>query len=814
MGNELNTRLKLLAVAVGLAWSGMAGAAMLGNISVLSGRGQRLQAEIELALASAAEADGLVVKVYSPEEYWNPGITPPETSVRNVSARTEKRADGSYVVKLASTSSVDTSQVALLAEVSSSAGKRVREYIVQLPNPDSAVANTVHVNELKADAVSVAVKPGDTLNKIARANKPAEVSMERMLVALHRANPQAFSGKNMNRLKAGKVLRMPTASELESVSQPAARKEIHVQVADWNAYRQKVSSSLAEPADEASSQESSGKIGSAVSAQEAADKTPHQEVLKLSKGDAPGADKSAAEVKSLKEKLHAMEEDLTAREQALQESKDRITMLEKNNREMQHLLELKSAAAPVEAPKEIALEHHQSAPEAASAVEATAPVVAPASAVVPNTEAEAPVAKPGSNVPKFLWGGAAALLAGLGILLFMRRGRKEKIVAKQQPAPAASPTPRSPFPDNSELLVGAAIAEEGAEAMVDVTHDPLFEVVETPAETTIPVDPLVEETVAEESPVQLSAEALAVEAAEEQAALAAADLESGFAALDDLPEYSESHSAPDEPVIDLSELMTPMDAGVDAIEAPVTSAASDMDFDIPSFVGNKLTASVVSSSEAKPEIVLGEDEGTTDLAYAEPIEAEPSTMVQAPVELGAEVLGDDSTLVPLAAAPQSAAMQQAEPMGKVSYTNKQESVAEPSAWVSPLQAAPVTESAVVEPAAPMAAVAKPAVEELPLELDIPTIADFTPAETPSLPPMPGMDGVNLNLIDDTSLTEEELQAKGEHWLQVATKLDLARAYQEMGDDAGAREILDEVVAEGDAEQKATAQQLLQVLPTA
>jgi len=211
---------------------------------------------------------------------------------------------------------------------------------------------------------------------------------------------------------------------------------------------------------------------------------------------------------------------------------------------------------------------------------------------------------------------------------------------------------------------------------------------------------------------------------------------------------------------------------------------------------------------------LGEDEVTTDLANDEPIEAEPSTMVQAPVELGAEALDDDSTLVPLAAAPQLAAMQQAEPMGNVSHTNKQESVAEPSAWVSPLQAAPVIESAVVEPAAPMAAVAKPAVEELPLELDIPTIADFTPAETPSLPPMPGMDGVNLNLIDDTSLTEEELQAKGEHWLQVATKLDLARAYQEMGDDAGAREILDEVVAEGDAEQKATAQQLLQVLPTA
>jgi pilus assembly protein FimV len=43
---------------------------------------------------------------------------------------------------------------------------------------------------------------------------------------------------------------------------------------------------------------------------------------------------------------------------------------------------------------------------------------------------------------------------------------------------------------------------------------------------------------------------------------------------------------------------------------------------------------------------------------------------------------------------------------------------------------------------------------------------------------------------------------------VQTKFDLAKAYQEMGDKDGAREILKEVIAEGDAEQKAAAQAVL------
>ena len=46
------------------------------------------------------------------------------------------------------------------------------------------------------------------------------------------------------------------------------------------------------------------------------------------------------------------------------------------------------------------------------------------------------------------------------------------------------------------------------------------------------------------------------------------------------------------------------------------------------------------------------------------------------------------------------------------------------------------------------------------------------------------------------------------WQEVATKLDLAKAYEEMGDKDGARELLNEVLREGDSAQQGQANQIL------
>jgi len=72
-------------------------------------------------------------------------------------------------------------------------------------------------------------------------------------------------------------------------------------------------------------------------------------------------------------------------------------------------------------------------------------------------------------------------------------------------------------------------------------------------------------------------------------------------------------------------------------------------------------------------------------------------------------------------------------------------------------------------------------------------------------------GINLNFDGVEKPAESISEERGEHWHEVATKLDLAKAYQEMGDAVGAREILEEVLREGDTEQCEAAQAILDQL---
>jgi pilus assembly protein FimV len=73
-----------------------------------------------------------------------------------------------------------------------------------------------------------------------------------------------------------------------------------------------------------------------------------------------------------------------------------------------------------------------------------------------------------------------------------------------------------------------------------------------------------------------------------------------------------------------------------------------------------------------------------------------------------------------------------------------------------------------------------------------------------------LDGLSLSL-DGEPKTAAAGGEKDGHWYDVQTKFDLAKAYQEMGDKDGAKEILQEVIKEGDAEQKAQAKTLMDSL---
>ena len=78
-----------------------------------------------------------------------------------------------------------------------------------------------------------------------------------------------------------------------------------------------------------------------------------------------------------------------------------------------------------------------------------------------------------------------------------------------------------------------------------------------------------------------------------------------------------------------------------------------------------------------------------------------------------------------------------------------------------------------------------------------------------------MAAINLDLEDsgasDDKVKKEDLSTQSEAWQEVETKLDLAKAYQEMDDKEGAKEMLEEVIRDGDAKQKRAAKKMLKDL---
>jgi len=94
-----------------------------------------------------------------------------------------------------------------------------------------------------------------------------------------------------------------------------------------------------------------------------------------------------------------------------------------------------------------------------------------------------------------------------------------------------------------------------------------------------------------------------------------------------------------------------------------------------------------------------------------------------------------------------------------------------------------------------------------LEFDV-KLTDSVFLGQPMMPTDFDIGSINLDLAADTTSqpvaepvvepapANEEEAARGAHWEQVNTKLELAKAYEEMGDLEGARELLQEVVGEG------------------
>ncbi len=379
---------------VGFIFTLTVNAAGLGKLTVNSYLGQPFNAEIDLVSVSDEELSSLKAGLASREAFVQAGLSY-AAFFSTFKIAVESRIDGTPFVSITSPQSVNEPFLSMLVELNWASGRLLREYTVlldpadtRLPEPVAPVVQAVPENaestleaepaivqdvqarvatpgneetepsgqvqtvETRQSALPSTQAPGtygpilqgDTLSSIARQVKPDGVNLDRMLVALFRANREAFIADNMNLLRTGVILKIPDLQQLAEISETEARQEVRVQVSDWHEYRQNLAMSTQEPQDlDSLSQTATGQITTAVEGTAAARSESPEEVLRLSSGesmrDAQGADSDLSAL----ERLRMMEEDAIARNLALQEANERVAMLEKNIENLQKLLALQNS---------------------------------------------------------------------------------------------------------------------------------------------------------------------------------------------------------------------------------------------------------------------------------------------------------------------------------------------------------------------------------------------------------------------------------------------------------------------------------------
>jgi pilus assembly protein FimV len=850
-----------VAIALLIGASFAVQSAGLGKLTVSSALGQILAAEIDLVSLQAGELDSLSARVASPESYRDAKIEY-SSVLRLLRFTVEKRASGQPYLKLTSIAPINEPFVDVLIEVTWPAGRLQREYPILLdppgfaearasaavgaarPAPAAVPATAAAPSPAPAAAAPAAPMPaptgspsaktemaavspalvkepgrdsygpvekGETLRKIAEEVKPSEVSMEQMLAALFRENKAAFIDNNMNRLKAGQILRVPSAEEVGKISGKEANQEVRTHVANWKAYREGLAGGVASmPARSESARVATGQVGSAAVSPPPAPAVESKDVLKLSKTEgAKGA--AAGKGGATQDRLNAMQEELTAKDKSLKEAQSRVVDLEKQIRDMQRLVDLKGAAPakpgetakapdtkvaaakpaepakPVEAPKPAEAAKPVEAPKPAEAPKAdTKPAEAakPAEAPKPAEAAKPAPPKPAAakkapppepdlmdqamdNLPIIVGGAGVLGAAGFGAFMFLRRRRQ-----KAEGGPTSSMT--SAFP--SDLKPSTAAGKAGG-GLVDTGNSSFLTDFDKTGPGTIDtdeVDPVAEAEVyiaygRDAQAEEILKEAMSRDKNRHEIALKLLEIyharksatafetvakELRGAVDESSPAWQKAAAMgaqidPGNPLYGGASGAAPAPA---AFEAAAPAPKPDLDFDLDSAPSSQ-AASVAEASAASFDIDLG---------------AQQAPQTDLPVSTDVPPL--DFDLAPSAA---------------------------PAVDVPVTAAAPKDE--------------KPSFDfDLSgLDFQPPSSTGGAAAPAPDLNLSAGQQSPNaaspsLNLTD-LDLGEGADVGGGDG---VTTKLELAKAYLEIGDKDGAREILQEVAKEGSAAQKAEAQKLI------
>ena len=264
----------LCSLVAGGAW-----ALSLGKATVQSSLGQVLRAEVEVSITTDAEADSLAADIASAQAYAasNLDVSP---ALKGLKVSLERRAIGNSVIRIVGEQPINEPVLQVLLDVRWSTGKMVRSFTLFIDPPAVPEKTTTEtgsivgatpavvlvpekipplVPSVAAEATaakpepvqtvpaaesqpsvnaavarrSAVVQKGDTTRQIVAQLRNENLTAEQLMLALLRANPEAFVGQNINRLKAGAKLILEPLPDARALSSDEAAREVARQAAAW-----------------------------------------------------------------------------------------------------------------------------------------------------------------------------------------------------------------------------------------------------------------------------------------------------------------------------------------------------------------------------------------------------------------------------------------------------------------------------------------------------------------------------------------------------------------------------------------------------
>ncbi|MGI0119915.1 FimV/HubP family polar landmark protein [Zooshikella sp. RANM57] len=467
----LRIMVRKLAVAVaaaGLMTSGLANALGLGEITLNSALNQPLDAEIELIQVRELGSSEILPNLATNEDFNRAGVER-IFFLSNIKFQTVVQKNGRSYIKVTSRKPVSEPYLNFLVEVHWPSGRLLREYTVLLDPPTfsqqpvttvQAPASSAPTQQPRAeqpvrssstpssqpattgglDGDNYTIRANDTLWEIAAQVKPSrDVTVHQTMVAIQALNPDAFINDNINLLKRGKVLRVPSSEQIKQVSHNEAVSLVAEQTRAWKTgdlqapQLDATRRASAAPEAEAGDGEGRLKIVSAPATPSASQEEGG--------GDTGQTGPSAQQVETLQNELSVTQENLDKARRENEEITSRLTELEDQIGTLQRLLSLKdeqlaALQAKLSEQESATTQPAVSEPEPVSEPAVTTePEPQPETEPVPTETVETPQPKPEVSLidrilqePMYLVGaGGTVVLVVLGLLFLSRRNaRKEE----------------------------------------------------------------------------------------------------------------------------------------------------------------------------------------------------------------------------------------------------------------------------------------------------------------------------------------------------------------------------------------------------